>query len=330
MARIFLSYRRQDSAGVAGRIYDRLCQHFGKDAVFMDIDTIPFGEDFRKQIDSAVGQCAVVLAVVGTKWAGRTKAGRRIDDPRDFIRIELESALQRNLPVIPILVDRARMLAEADLPPSLAWFAYRNAVELDQGRDFHSHVDRLIRGIEFQLQKSSGVVTEPSESPLTQIAAPASAFPATTLINSVGMTLVRIEAGDFLMGTTDEQVDHLIGLFPDSNRTLFSDEQPQHHVAISQPFVLGIHPVTQGQYRALTGKSPSQFTGSDDLPVERVSWVDAVEFCNKLSEREKQASFYEVSGMQVTVVGGSGYRMPSEAEWEYACRAKRRNLMAVW
>ena len=133
MAKIFLSYRRQDSAGVAGRIYDRLRAHFGKDAVFMDIDSIPFGADFREHIDAAVGQCDVVLAVIGTKWAGETNGHRRLDDPRDFVRIELESALHRNLPVIPILIDHARMPGEADLPPSLARLAFRNAIDVDQG-----------------------------------------------------------------------------------------------------------------------------------------------------------------------------------------------------
>ena len=112
------SYRREDSASAAGRIFDRLRAHFGNDAVFMDIDTIPFGEEFREHIDTAVSQCEVVLAVVGRKWAGKSKTRRRIDDPRDFVRIELESALARNLPVIPILIDHARMPGEADLPSS--------------------------------------------------------------------------------------------------------------------------------------------------------------------------------------------------------------------
>ncbi len=161
MPRIFLSYQRQDSIGVAGRIYDRLCAHFGNDAVFMDIDSIPFGEDFREHIDAAVGQCDIVLAVIGTKWAGETDAHRRLDDPRDFVRIELESALNRNLPVIPILIDHATMLGEADLPPSLGRMAFRNAIDVDQGRDFHPHVDRLIRGIEFHFQKRSAASAMP-------------------------------------------------------------------------------------------------------------------------------------------------------------------------
>jgi hypothetical protein len=170
MAKIFLSYRRQDSAGIAGRIYDRLRAHFGDDAVFMDIDSIPFGEDFRKQIDSAVGRCDLVLAVIGTKWAGESDANRRIDDPRDIVRIEIESALRREIPVIPILIDRTTMPTESDLPPSLAALTYRNAIDVDHGRDFHPHVDRLVRGIEFHFQRKQPTPPSSSDQPQDQAA----------------------------------------------------------------------------------------------------------------------------------------------------------------
>ena len=92
--------------------------------------------------------------------------------------------------------------------------------------------------------------------------------------NSIGMTFVPITPGTFLMGS------------PDSDPDASDDEKPQHRVTISKPFLLAIHPVTQGQYRAVTGQSPSFHRGSDDLPVEKVSWNDAIAFCNKLSERE--------------------------------------------
>jgi len=391
MSKIFLSYRRQDSIGVAGRIHDRLRAHFGNDAVFMDIDSIPFGEDFRKHIDAAVGQCDVVLAVIGTKWAGETDAHRRLDDPKDFVRIELESALHRSLPVIPILIDHARMPGETDLPPSLAQLTFRNAIEVDQGRDFHHHVDQLVRGIEFHLQTpvlsrrrepavSSQLVGAPSKprrihrlwfyvaalpllaflgviiyivtdnkkaaspspgaadgskpaSPTTHVESPKPAPPSEKpqppspqpmpgWTSSIGIKLVRIEAGDFLMRTTKDQVDQLMRLFPDSKREWFDGEQPAHSVRLSKAFDLGIHEVTQGQYQAVMGDNPSQFKGSGDLPVEMVSWLDAVKFCNKLSEREKRTPFYRFDGTEVTVVGGNGYRLPTEAEWEYACRAK--------
>jgi formylglycine-generating enzyme required for sulfatase activity len=328
MPRIFLCYRRKESAGVAGRIYDRLRARFGDDAVFMDIDSIPFGEDFREQIDTAVGQCHVVLAIIGAKWAWKTKTQRRLDDPRDFVRIELESALNRNLPVIPVLIDDARMPGEADLPPSLARLAFRNAIKLDQGRDFHHHVDRLMRGIDFHFQKLDSATAKPTRESNTRPAEPESPppLPVEKLTNSAGVMLIHIEAGEFLMGTTKGQVDQLGRMFPDSRREYFDAEQPQHFVKIMRPFFLGIHEVTQRQYKAVMGENPSIFKGLDNLPVENVSWLDAIGFCNKLSERENRAPFYRINGTKVTVVSGNGYRLPTEAEWEYACRAKSTTL----
>jgi CheY-like chemotaxis protein len=154
MPRIFLSYRREDSEHVAGRIYDRLEAHFGGENVFMDVAAIPFGVDFREHLDRAVGQCDVLLAVIGERWLdarfvdGPRQGQRRLDDPADFLRIEIQSALARGIPVIPVLVGGARMPVESDLPEGLRGLAYRNATEVRSGRDFRDHVDRLTRGIE--------------------------------------------------------------------------------------------------------------------------------------------------------------------------------------
>jgi eukaryotic-like serine/threonine-protein kinase len=129
--------------------------------------------------------------------------------------------------------------------------------------------------------------------------------------NSIGMKLVLIPAGEFSMGGS---------VFDDET---IATETPQHPVTISRPFYLGMTEVTQGQYRAVTGKSPSSFTGSDDLPVEQVSWSDAVAFCNALSAKEERAPFYRIerSNVDVRDRNVAGYRLPTEAEWEYACRA---------
>jgi formylglycine-generating enzyme required for sulfatase activity len=263
MAKIFLSYRRQDSAAMAGRIYDRLRAHFGSDAVFMDVDNIPFGVNFRKHIDAAVSQCGVVLAVIGTKWTGETDAHRRLDDPRDFVRIELESALNREIPVIPVMIDHARMPGEADLPQSLALLADYNAIEVDLGRDFHPHVDRLIRGIEFHFQNLSTATAKPLGERTIRSADPQSSPPSPVkeLTNCLGMTLVRIEPGEFLMGTRKDQVEQLVRMFPRTRREHFGDEQPQHSVKISRAFFLGIHEVTQGHYQAVMSNNPSRFKG---------------------------------------------------------------------
>jgi formylglycine-generating enzyme required for sulfatase activity len=124
---------------------------------------------------------------------------------------------------------------------------------------------------------------------------------------TAGIRLKLIPAGEFLMGS-DKAHD------PDAR----GNEQPRHRVRITRPFYLGLTEVTQGQYRAVTGQSPSHFKGSDDLPVESVSWNDAIAFCNKLSELEGLKPYYQFG--TVAESGGEGYRLPTEAEWEYACR----------
>jgi len=139
--------------------------------------------------------------------------------------------------------------------------------------------------------------------------------------NSTGMKFVRIEPGEFLMGSPDSEKYGFIGL---EGELLFWDtspEKPRHRVRISRAFYLGAHEVTQGQYRAVMGENPSHFQGSDILPVEQVSWFDAVRFCNALSARERREPCYRIEGGAVTPVRGTGYRLPTEAEWEYACRA---------
>lgn len=146
MPKLFISYRRDDTAGMAGRIYDRLESHFGRDSVFMDVDTIPFGVDFRRHLNEQLNNCDVLLALIGAGWFGILPTGkRRLDDPGDFVRVEIETALQRGIPVTPVLIGQVAMPREDQLPPTLAELAFRNAAEVDPGRDFHNHMDRLIR-----------------------------------------------------------------------------------------------------------------------------------------------------------------------------------------
>jgi ketosteroid isomerase-like protein len=144
---IAISYRRDDSTSVAGRIHDRLLTEFGKANVFMDFDSIPFGVDFREHIKRTLERADVVVAVVGPGWLGAQEASRRIDDPSDFVRLEIAGALQRGIPVIPVLINNTQMPKPDMLPPDMQTFAFRNALVLDSGIDFHHHADRLVTGI---------------------------------------------------------------------------------------------------------------------------------------------------------------------------------------
>lgn len=155
--KIFISYRRADSADVTGRIYDRLAGHFGKAAIFKDVDSIPPGVDFKEHLENAVGKCKIFLVVIGDKWLEKSGAMRknRVEDPGDFVRIEIEAALNRNIPIIPLFVRGATMPAEEKLPRSLQKFVYRNGIPIRSDPDFHGDVDRLIAAIsDFSKKKS--------------------------------------------------------------------------------------------------------------------------------------------------------------------------------
>ena len=149
MPRIFISYRRADSAGHAGRLYDRLAEHFGHDNTFMDTDTIAAGVNFVEEVRQAVGTCDGLIAVIGSEWLRIADAsgGRRLDDPEDLVRLEIATALERDIRVIPLLVQGAQPPQVPDLPDGLKELASLNALELSDTR-FHSDVDRLIQVLE--------------------------------------------------------------------------------------------------------------------------------------------------------------------------------------
>lgn len=136
MPRVFISYRRDDSAGYAGRLYDGLCERFGSDSVFMDVGSIDPGEDFVAAINEAVGDSDVLIALIGPRWLSITdnEGRRRLDNPNDFVRLEIMSALEQDIRVIPLLVRDAEMPAADELPAELEELSYRNALELSDER----------------------------------------------------------------------------------------------------------------------------------------------------------------------------------------------------
>jgi TIR domain len=153
-SRIFVSYRREDAAYPAGWLFDRLVEHFGADQIFKDVDSIELGDDFVERITAAVGSSAVVLTVIGKRWLTVTgeKRQRRLDDPEDFVRLEIEAAFERGVRVIPVLVDGARMPQVAELPDSLAHLAHRQALELSPNR-FGSDTARLLEVLDRTLNE---------------------------------------------------------------------------------------------------------------------------------------------------------------------------------
>ncbi|MGZ8210158.1 MAG: toll/interleukin-1 receptor domain-containing protein [Burkholderiales bacterium] len=149
---VFISYRRGDAGDVVGRISDRLVDRFGKPHVFKDVDSIPLGVDFRKHLSDSVGKCRVFLAIISRGWVQQADGERRLDQPNDFVRIEMEAALQRNIPVIPVLVQGAALPNEQELPASLRELAYRNATVVRADPDFNADIARLMDGIAFHLK----------------------------------------------------------------------------------------------------------------------------------------------------------------------------------
>ncbi len=151
---IFISYRRDDAAYVTGHINDRLRREFGDESIFTDVDRIALGVDFRVTLDQMVSKCQILLAVIGEDWltVENQEGELRLQDPADFVRIEIESALQRDIPVIPLLVARTQMPSKEDLPDSLQDLAFRNGTQIRPEPDFHTDIERLINSLKKHLQ----------------------------------------------------------------------------------------------------------------------------------------------------------------------------------
>jgi hypothetical protein len=134
---------------ITGRIFDRLASRYGRETVFRDIDNIPPGRDFREHIRASIDTSDVLMVVVGPRWMGDVRNGEpRIRGEVDYVRVEVEAALDRRIPVIPLLVGGAIMPDPKALPDSIREFAYRNAVHIDSGRDFDHHMTGLIQAMD--------------------------------------------------------------------------------------------------------------------------------------------------------------------------------------
>ena len=146
---IFVSYRREDSLHVTSHICTHLCNQFGRESVFRDLDSMPLGVDFRRHIEQTIGDCSVLLAIIGKDWldAVDPSGRRRLDDPGDPVRVEIESALKRQIPVIPILVKGAPMPEEDQLPDTIKQLKYQAGISIHEDY-FQAGMERLIKQLQ--------------------------------------------------------------------------------------------------------------------------------------------------------------------------------------
>lgn len=225
---IFISYRREDSEGEAGRLFDDLVREFGDDSVFMDVAGINPGVDFRKAIEDNVSSCGVLLAVIGPTWATIADSGgtRRLDDANDYVKLEIAAALGRNVAVIPVLVHESTMPHPEQLPDPLKDLAYRNSVEVTHAR-WNSDVQLLIGALRSYVTTNKATQTEPVHATVSVQLPPPNATvsrPDGTaegakksrtplVIAGVALAVLLTVAAMFLMRASGPSARHLIGVW---------------------------------------------------------------------------------------------------------------------
>jgi hypothetical protein len=163
---IFISYRREDSAGIAGRIYDRLAGRYGREKVFFDVNSIAHGDDYVRVLSDRVGDCDALIVIIGRDWLKISDEHhrRRLDDPHDYVRVEIETALER-VKVFPVIVDGAIMPTPEALPDGLKALARRQKVDISHDR-FDADAERLTNALIFvERENRPSAVQAPVESP---------------------------------------------------------------------------------------------------------------------------------------------------------------------
>ena len=294
MSKILISYRRDDSADVTGRIYDRLRQEFGSGAVFKDVDSIPFGVDFRKHLDAQVAKCEVFLAVIGRDWIKKrgSKSQSRLEDPKDFVRIEVESALTRDILIIPVLVSGAVIPPADRLPASMQDLSYRNGLVVHPDPDFHRDMDRLI---DYLKQQITGL-KEP------RVEADAATPQVKQPVGEAPFEMVKVPKGPFLYGEkkTRETIDH--------------------------DYWIDQYPVTNEKYRAFVladGYGNQAYWSVDGWTWKTKHNIVCPEYWNNTTWNKADhpvvgVSYYEAAAYATW----AGKRLPTEREWEKAARGE--------
>lgn len=145
--KVFISYRRSDSAASTGRIYEKLASELGSKNVFKDVYSIPLGSNFKDYIYREVSESDVLLAIMGNNWLGKNDEGNRILSPNDFVRLEILTAIESNTLILPVFVSNSKMPAEDDLPEELKSIIYLNGINVRTDPDFNEDMKRLISSL---------------------------------------------------------------------------------------------------------------------------------------------------------------------------------------
>ena len=162
---VFVSYRRADTTFVVGHLVDRLEHELGEGRFFRDLDSIPYGMDYRQHTTDSLARCSAALVVIGPNWVGAGPQGRRIDDPTDLVRVEAEAVLARGIPVIPVLVEPAVDLPRLPLPEGLDGLRYRQALPLRPDPDYETDVARIVRVLRALIEPEPAPPAPPVDSP---------------------------------------------------------------------------------------------------------------------------------------------------------------------
>jgi TIR domain len=282
MPKIAISYRRADSSAIAGRIFDRLAAHYGEHSVFMDIDNIPLGVDFRSHIRETLQRSDVLIAIIGANWLGLGADGvARMNDSTDPIRLEIETALRGNTPVIPVLVDGVKMPDSAALPAEFGNFAFLNAADVSSGRDFRTHMERLINAVD---QILAGGASVAFARPLTTAGRVAAANTGRSIPGGWGIELLRYVAIPLvlllvahyaiLINNLDNRYIWLAAtVIPFAFGFAFSAlKEHSAAFAITAAIALGLFGV------AGMTTSESMISGDPILPQGRIEWLDNLQF----------------------------------------------------
>jgi formylglycine-generating enzyme required for sulfatase activity len=330
ISKIFLNYRRAGADAWADRLNERLKAQLPGADVFMDIDgNIPLGLPWAQWLDSQVAACDLMLVLIGRSWDSEFEA-RSAAGERDFVRVEIEMALARKIPVVPILLADTPVPSVARLPASIHPLLELQATRLRRD-SFDADAKALIDGVQRSIRLARGEAVAPAR-PARATVAPIESYRAQGRIKvdakhvhgtpegwflpgkgktewfkdlDAGPEMVVVPAGSFMMGSPESE--------PEREGWKRGTESPHHKVSIARPFAVGRHSVTRGQFAAFVNNTGYKtnaswrnpgFAQEDSHPAVFVSWDDAKAYAAWLMKQS-----------------GQSYRLLTETEWEYAARA---------